>query len=118
MQNFGFSNATMLIKRCFQLTCFILAVIFIFKQIFDYLRNGDVTVISYRKYSTKDEDKYPTFTICLWPSEGDLLGYPDILYREEIINQTLGITGSENSGSIANQWSAITVSPGDKTTSA
>ena len=93
MLDFGDVKATLLIKRCFQLICCLLAILFIFKQISDYLRNEDVSVISYRKYSAKEADKYPTFTICLRPSELDLLGYPNILYREEVVNQTLGITG-------------------------
>lgn len=81
------------IKRCFKLTCFAVAVFVIYKQVCDYLRNEDVSVISYRKYNEDICDKYPTFTICLNPTIDDLLYYSNILYREEKLNEVLKISG-------------------------
>ena len=64
------------------------ALLFIYNQVCGYLRNEDVSVISYRKYSNTDEDKYPTFTICWSPR------YYDLLFREERIKKTMAMTGA------------------------
>ena len=52
------------LKLTFQVTCFVLAIYMAFKLFQRLLDNQDATVVSYRKYSQTEQDKYPTYSIC------------------------------------------------------
>ena len=64
-------------------------------QVVEYLKNEDVSVFSYKRYNDAPREKYPTFSICLWPSVDDILGYENNLYRERTIQQNLNMSGAD-----------------------
>ena len=84
-----------LISRSFAATCFFLAGYYIVSQVVEYMKNEDVSVFAYKRYNNEPSDKYPTFSICLWPSVNDIFEYENNLYREQNIQQILNITGTD-----------------------
>ena len=77
--------------RSFQFIGFLLATYFASIQLADYWKNESASLISFTKYHTTKDDKYPTFSICYTP--GDAL-YWDHLYDEEKTKKHLGIDAS------------------------
>ena len=83
------------ISRAFAVTCFFLAGYYMLSQVANYLKNEDVSLFTYKRYNDEPSDKYPTFSICLWPSVDDILGYENNLYRERTIHQNLNMSGAD-----------------------
>ena len=77
--------------RSFQFIGFVLATYFASIQVADYWKNENASLISFTKYHTTKNDKYPTFSICYTP--GDPFYY-EYLYQEEKIKEYLGINAS------------------------
>ena len=77
--------------RSFQFIGFLLATYFASIQLADYWKNENASLISFTKYHTTKNDKYPTFSICYTP--GDIFYY-EYLYQEEKIKEYLGINAS------------------------
>ena len=68
----------------FTVVCSILAAHMTITQVSRYLENKDTSSISYKRFNHLEEDKYPTFSICL-------SGY-EILWNDEFIFKDLGIS--------------------------
>ena len=49
----------------FDVICFLLAVNMTKKMIVRLVKDGNATVITYKRYTTTLQDKYPAFTVCL-----------------------------------------------------
>ena len=77
--------------RSFQFIGFLLATYFASIQVADYWKNESASLISFTKYHTTKDDKYPTFSICYTPSDAI---YWDHLYDEEKTKKHLGIDAS------------------------
>ena len=88
-------NYRIFISRSFAATCFFLAGYYMLSQVADYLKNEDVSAFTYKRYNEEPSDIYPTFSICLWPSVDDILGYENNLYREKTIQQNLNMSGAD-----------------------
>ena len=81
------------ISRSFATICFFLAGYYMLSQVVEYLKNEDVSVFSYKRYNDAPREKYPTFSICLWPSIDDILEYGNNLYQEQTIQRNLNMSG-------------------------
>ena len=89
-------NCKLLFTRSISITCYFLAGYYSLLQVLDYMKNEDVSLLTYRKYNDEPTDKYPTFSICLSTIGSDaLLEYDNVLYREETIQQNLNMTGAD-----------------------
>ena len=76
-----------LIHGIFLLFCVLIAGYYGINQVLDYLENEDVSRIFFKKYHNGRDDKYPTFSVCIWPNTENI----DNLYQAERIMQTLDI---------------------------
>ena len=90
-------NYKLLFTRSFSITCYFLAGYYSLLQVLDYMKNEDVSFVTYKKYNDEPDDMYPTFSICLWPDIDDI-EYEDNLYQEETIQQNLNMSGADYYG--------------------
>ena len=81
-------NRKLLFTKSFAITCYFLAGYYSILQVLDYMKNEDVSLLTYKKYNVEPTDRYPTFSICLDPTDDDILD----LYQEETIQQHLNIS--------------------------
>ena len=81
-------NRKLLFTKSFSITCYFLAGYYSLLQVLDYMKNEDVSLLTYKKYNVEPTDRYPTFSICLDPTDDDILD----LYQEETIQQHLNIS--------------------------
>ena len=77
-------NYKLLFTRSFSITYYFLAGYYSLLQVLDYIKNEDVSSVSYVKYNDEPDDMYPTFSICLWPDVDDI-EYEDNLYQDFIL---------------------------------
>ena len=62
----------------FHLLGLLLASYFIAKQIIQYYKNDDKSTVSMRRYHTTPEDKYPTFSICLFGTKAKIFRFGNL----------------------------------------
>ena len=62
-----------LILATFQLACFCLAGYMAYVQFQDYFSNQDLSYVSYKTFVDDKEDVFPTFSVCLYGVEGNIL---------------------------------------------
>ena len=79
------------VNAIFLLLCLSLAIHFVSKQIFQYRKNDDKSSISFKRYHTTKDDKYPTFSVC-FSIDGS---YPETLFQDDIIKAKLDIDASD-----------------------
>ena len=77
--------------RSFQFIGFLLATYFASIQVADYWKNESASLISFTKYHTTKNGKYPTFSICYTPGDPS---YYEYLYQDEKIKEYLGLNTS------------------------
>ena len=56
-------------RKIFMSTCMVLAGYMALTQVFRYLDNDDVSSIGYKIFNESPEDRYPTFSICLYDEQ-------------------------------------------------
>ena len=76
-----------LIIKIFQLTCFVLAVYMSYLQFSRYMANGDVSVVSFRKFNNEIQDTYPSYSLCFKGPNGEIFKEDEIKsIREKRLN--------------------------------
>ena len=72
-------NVQYLRMKLFQLSCVALAGYMTYVQFKNYISNEDVSVVSFRKFNSDIDDLYPSFSICMIGSTGEIFKKDEIL---------------------------------------
>ena len=59
--------------KLFQTFCVVLVLYLTYQQFIEYTKNQDSSSVSYRSFNEEEKDVYPTFSICLYSSDGSIL---------------------------------------------
>ena len=86
-------------KVPFKLVCFFFCAYYLIKETLRYYENKDTSVIVFRRFNERPEDKYPTFTFCVYNNSRMI--YSDVfnelrMSKEEYSNLLKGGISSSN----------------------